>query len=71
MSRTSSAGPTGAPFTASSASWWGDRGVRTKTLAAVGITAAVAVAVGVEGIVALGVSADGTQRMHDENIVGL
>src|SRR3712207_2072667 len=51
--------------------WWGDRGVRTKTLAAVAVTALVAVLVGVMGLTALGTAADRTQVMHDSNIAGL
>ncbi len=51
--------------------WWGDRGVRTKTLAAVGVTAAVAVGIGMMGLSALGAAAGETQRMHDSNVLGL
>src|SRR3954454_9484536 len=35
------------------ASWWGDRGVRTKVLTAVGTAAAAAVAIGVLGLTSL------------------
>jgi methyl-accepting chemotaxis protein len=59
--------PTGAQQRA----WWGDRGVRTKTLAAVAVTALVAVFVGLMGLSALGAAADRTQVMHDSNIAGL
>jgi hypothetical protein len=48
--------------------WWGDRGVRTKTLTAVGVTAAVAVGVGVMGISALGDTADATQDLYRGNV---
>src|SRR5688572_21542512 len=72
MSRTDPTDATPPPVDSPrSRAWWGDRGVRTKTLAAVGVTAAVAVGVGVMGISALGTSADTTQKMHDSNIVGL
>src|SRR5688572_30428709 len=54
-----------------SRSWWADRGVRTKTLAAVVVTAVVALVVGVLGLFALNSSADATRQMHDSNIVGL
>ena len=50
---------------------WADRGVRTKVLAAVVVTAVVALVVGVMGLVALNSSADATRQMHDHNIVGL
>jgi methyl-accepting chemotaxis protein len=50
---------------------WGDRGVRTKTLAAVGVTAAVAVAVGVMGISALGTTADRTDQLYRSNVIGI
>jgi len=51
-----------------STAWWGDRGVRTKTLAAVGVTAAVAVGVGVMGISALSSTADATQTLYEGNV---
>ncbi len=72
MSRTPSAdfSPPGVASPPTS-SWWGDRGVRTKTLSAVAVTGTVAVGVGVMGLVALGSAADRTQVMHDSNIAGL
>src|SRR3712207_3745177 len=60
--------PAGPPATRA---WWGDRGVRTKTLAAVAVTATVAVGVGVMGVSALGTSAASTQDLYENNIGGL
>jgi methyl-accepting chemotaxis protein len=51
--------------------WWGDRGVRTKTLTAVGAAALVAAGVGVLGISALGTSAATSQDLYAGNIAGL
>ncbi len=68
MSSLSDANPA-AP--AQSRAWWGDRGVRTKTLAAVAVTALVAVVVGVMGLSALGRSADATGTLYASNIAGI
>src|SRR4051812_13936678 len=51
--------------------WWGDRGVRTKTLTAIGAAAVVAAGVGVLGISALGKSAATSQDLYAGNIAGL
>ena len=48
--------------------WWGDRGVRTKILTAVGAAAVVAAAVGVLGISALGTSAAPARTCTTGNI---
>ena len=51
--------------------WWGDRGVRTKVLAAVAVASLVAVLIGVMGISALGTSAHTSRMLYTENINGL
>src|SRR4051794_3249061 len=61
--------PTSVPVTRHA--WWGDRGVRTKTLTAVGAAAAVAAGVGLLGISALGTSAATSQDLYEGNIAGL
>src|SRR4051794_32351030 len=53
------------------ASWWGDRGVSTKILTAVGTAGVVAAGVGVMGIVALGSSADTSHMLYASNIAGI
>ncbi|SFL95211.1 MCP four helix bundle domain-containing protein, partial [Geodermatophilus ruber] len=52
-------------------SWWGDRGVKTKVLAAVGVAALVAVVIGVMGISALSSSAESNRMLYVSNIGGL
>ena len=59
------------PSPTSQRAWWGDRGVRTKTLTAVGAAAVVAAGVGVLGISALGTSAATSQDLYSGNISGL
>jgi methyl-accepting chemotaxis protein len=53
------------------AALWGDRGVRTKVLAAVGVAALVAVVIGVLGLISLGTSAQRTQDLYDANFGGV
>ncbi|WP_138757100.1 methyl-accepting chemotaxis protein [Modestobacter altitudinis] len=50
---------------------WGDRGVRTKILAAVGVAGVVAAGVGVMGLSALGSSAQTSQALYESNIAGI
>ncbi|SDZ26555.1 methyl-accepting chemotaxis protein, partial [Geodermatophilus africanus] len=69
MSQSAPGSPT--PAGAQQRAWWGDLGVRTKTLVGVVVTALVAVLVGLMGLSALGTAADRTQLMHDSNIAGL
>ncbi|GAA4757555.1 hypothetical protein GCM10023328_46820 [Modestobacter marinus] len=52
-------------------SWWGDRTVKTKILAAVAVASAVAMLVGVLGLQALNTAADRTQVMYQSNVAGL
>jgi methyl-accepting chemotaxis protein len=52
-------------------SWWGDRGVKAKILAAVSVAALVAVLVGVLGLQALGRSAQTNQDMYKTNIASV
>ena len=59
------------PSPTSQRAWWGDRGVRTKTLTAVGAAAVVAAGVGVLGISALGTSAATSQDLYAGNIAGI
>jgi methyl-accepting chemotaxis protein len=54
-----------------SARWWGDRGVRTKVLAAVGTAALVAIAIGVLGLASLSDAAARSQNMYDANLQGI
>jgi methyl-accepting chemotaxis protein len=54
-----------------SRAWWGDRGVRTKILAAVGVAGVVAAGVGVMGLTALGSSAQTSQTLYESNIAGI
>src|SRR4051812_9411822 len=56
---------------ASPRAWWGDRGVKTKVLAAVAVVSLVAVLIGVMGISALGTSADSSRMLYASNIAGL
>ena len=63
--------PAARPRPAPSTAWWGDRGVGVKILAAVGVTAAVAVGVGVMGIAALGTTADATSALYEGNVAGI
>jgi methyl-accepting chemotaxis protein len=51
--------------------WWGDRGVRTKIIAAVGVASVVAAGVGIMGLSALGASAATSQDMYSGNILGI
>ena len=53
------------------AAWWGDRGVRTKILAAVGAASVVAAGVGVMGLSALGASAETSNTLYASNIAGI
>ena len=72
MSRTAASGADSRPGSPEGQrAWWGDRGVRTKTLAAVAVTALVAVIVGVMGLSALSTSAQATDRLYESNVVGL
>src|SRR5829696_6790201 len=52
-------------------SWWGDRGVSTKILTAVGAAGVVAAGVGILGLTALGTSAATSQDLYASNIAGL
>src|SRR5918911_3827232 len=56
---------------ASPRAWWGDRGVKTKVLAAVAVASLVAVLIGVMGLSALGTSADSSRMLYASNIAGL
>src|SRR3954451_18345083 len=56
---------------ASPRAWWGDRGVKTKVLAAVEGASLVAVVIGVMGLPALGTSADSSRMLYASNIAGL
>src|SRR5436305_33370 len=56
---------------ASPRAWWGDRGVKTKVLAAVAVVSLVAVLIGVMGISALGTSADSSRMLYASNIAVL
>src|SRR5436305_14421888 len=56
---------------ASPRAWWGDRGVKTKVLAAVAVASLVAVVIGVMGLSALGASADSSRMLYASNIAGL
>src|SRR4051794_23989562 len=49
---------------------WGDRGVKTKVLAAVAVASLVAVLIGVMGLSALGASADSSRMLYASNIAG-
>jgi methyl-accepting chemotaxis protein len=51
--------------------WWGDRGVKTKVLAAVGVAAVVAGTVGVLGISGLGTSSQRTTDMYTGSVQAL
>src|SRR4051794_1621760 len=57
--------------TAPRRAWWGDRGVRTKVVAAVGVAALVAVVIGVLGLIALGTAAQRTQDLYDGNLAAV
>ena len=50
---------------------WGDRGVRTKILTAVGVAGVVAAGVGVTGLAALGDSAAATHDLYASNLQGV
>lgn len=52
-------------------SWWGDRGVKAKVLAAVAVAALVAGLVGVLGLAALSRSAASNQSMYEVNVHSL
>ena len=56
---------------ADSRAWWGDRGVRTKIVTAVGVAGIVAAGVGVMGLSALGASADTSQTLYASNVAGM
>ncbi len=51
--------------------WWGDRGVSTKILTAVGVAGVVAAGVGVMGLTALSDSADTSHTLFVSNIAGI
>jgi hypothetical protein len=51
--------------------WGGDRGVRTKVLAAVAIAALVAVLIGVLGLFSLDSASARTQSLYDANLMGV
>ncbi|WP_369135734.1 MCP four helix bundle domain-containing protein, partial [Modestobacter sp. I12A-02662] len=53
------------------ASWWGDRGVSTKILTAVGAAGLVAGVVGFTGLTAMGSGADRTQHLYSANVQGI
>src|SRR4051812_22680696 len=53
---------------ASPLTWFRDRGVRTKVLTAVLLTAVVALLVGVMGLRSLSASADASQRIYQHNL---
>src|SRR4051794_29242705 len=71
MSLSTSSGPAPDRTAARRASWWGDRGVRTKVLVAVGAAAAVAVVIGVLGLFSLTAAAARTQNLYDANLQGV
>ncbi len=52
-------------------SWFNDRGVKARILAAVLIAGLVGVIVGVVGVAALGSTYDGTTRLYEKNFLGL
>jgi len=56
---------------ARSATLWGNRPVRTKVLAAVGVAALVGGAIGVLGIQAVDAGADNSQQLFDQHTVGV
>ncbi|MQA36149.1 methyl-accepting chemotaxis protein, partial [Modestobacter roseus] len=56
---------------AGTGSWWGDRSVRTKVLATVGVAGVVAASIGVLGLGALSRSADSGDALYRENVSGL
>jgi methyl-accepting chemotaxis protein len=56
------------PAAAQQRAWWGDRGVSTKILTAVGVASMVAAGVGLMGLTALGDSADTTQHLYAGNL---
>ncbi|WP_299953495.1 methyl-accepting chemotaxis protein [uncultured Modestobacter sp.] len=53
------------------ASWWGDRSVRTKVLATVGVAGVVAAGIGVTGLAALGNAADAAGALYQDNLLGV
>src|SRR3954454_16131187 len=53
------------------ASWWGDRGVSTKILSAVGVAGVVAAGVGIMGLTALGSAAATSQNLYGSNITAI
>jgi methyl-accepting chemotaxis protein len=71
MSLPTTPGPAPVESGARRATWWGDRGVRTKVLAAVAIAALVAVVIGVLGLVSLDGAAARTQNLYDANLMGV
>jgi methyl-accepting chemotaxis protein len=71
MSLPTTPGPAPVESGARRATWWGNRGVRTKVLVAVAIAALVAVAIGVLGLVSLGAAAARTQNLYDANLKGV
>ncbi|WP_249523835.1 methyl-accepting chemotaxis protein, partial [Modestobacter marinus] len=56
---------------ARSGSWWGNRTVRTKILATVGVAGVVAAGIGVMGLDALGVSDESAQALYGDNLIGV
>src|SRR3712207_2503041 len=62
--------PTG-PRAGHRSSWWGDRGVRTKVLAAVGVASVAATGMGVFGVLALGNAATTTEELSAGNMAAV
>ncbi len=56
------------PSTERRASWWGDRGVKTKVLTAVGVSAAVAAAIGVVGLSAMASAAESADVLVEDHM---
>src|SRR3954466_3826590 len=71
MSLPTSPGPAPVESGARRATWWGNRGVRTKVLVAVAIASLVAVVIGVLGLFSLDSAAARTQNLYDANLQGI
>ena len=56
---------------ARSRSWWGDRGVSTKILSAVGAASVVAVGIGVLGLTSLSSSASSTEALYRQHLLSV
>jgi len=56
---------------ARSGSWWGDRTVKTKVLATVGVTGLVAAGIGVLGLTALSGAAESADALYEDNVQGI